>query len=81
LGESTDLIQTVALSPGNLQSAGLRVATYRPVLFLLALLLFLILVCLLLPEPIRGAIAIFQQLGRRLGLSRSRVPAPRETSV
>ncbi len=55
--------------------AGLWAALVHPVLFLLALGVFLILVCLLLPKILRAAASVFRRLGRWLGLSRPE-PAP-----
>jgi len=51
--------------------AGLWAALAHPVLFLAALGVFLILVCLLLPKILRGAASVFRRLGRWLGLSRA----------
>lgn len=52
--------------------AGLWAALAHPVLFLLALAVFLILICLLLPKIARGVRAVFRRLGQWLGLVRSR---------
>lgn len=49
---------------------GLWAALQHPVLFLLALAVFLILICMLLPKIVRGVVAVFRRLGRWLGLSR-----------
>lgn len=48
--------------------AGLWAALQHPVLFLIALLAFLIMLCFLLPKILRGVVAIFQKLGTWLGL-------------
>ena len=48
--------------------AGLWAALQHPVLFLIALLAFLILLCFLLPKIARGVVAIFRKLGTWLGL-------------
>lgn len=50
--------------------AGLWAALAHPVLFLFALGVFLILICLLLPKILRGAASVFRRVGRWLGLSR-----------
>ncbi len=55
--------------------AGLWAALQHPVLFLLALAVFLILICMLLPKIVRGVIAVFRRLGSWLGLTR-RNPEP-----
>lgn len=55
--------------------AGLWAALTHPVLFLLALAVFLILICLLLPKLLRAAARVFRRLGSWLGLSRPQ-PAP-----
>ncbi|MGE0622978.1 MAG: DUF4126 domain-containing protein [Pseudomonadales bacterium] len=56
--------------------AGLWAALAHPVLFLLALAVFLTLVCLLLPKILRAAARVFRRLGGWLGLSRQEpVPA------
>jgi len=54
--------------------AGLWAALAHPVLFLLALAVFLILVCLLLPKILRAAGRVFRRLGSWLGLSRQPEP-------
>jgi len=55
--------------------AGLWAALAHPVLFLAALAVFLILVCLLLPKILRAAGRVFRRLGSWLGLARQE-PAP-----
>ncbi len=55
--------------------AGLWAAIQHPVLFLLALAVFLILVCLLLPRIIRAVVSVFRRLGRWLGLGQPPQPA------
>jgi len=50
--------------------AGLWAALAHPVLFLLALLIFLIAICFLLPKLARGILAVFRKLGTWLGLIR-----------
>jgi hypothetical protein len=59
--------------------AGLWAALQHPVLFLLAFVVFLILLCFLLPKIARGVVAVFRKLGSWLGISRARTgsgPAP-----
>ena len=51
--------------------AGLWAALQHPVLFLVALLLFLLLLCLLLPKLARGIILVFRKLGSWLGISQT----------
>ena len=50
--------------------AGLWAALSNPVLFLAALAVFLILICLLLPKLARGVATVFRRLGTWLGLRR-----------
>jgi hypothetical protein len=50
--------------------AGLWAALMHPVLFLAALAIFLILLCLLLPKIIRGVAGLFRRVGRLLGIRR-----------
>ncbi len=51
--------------------AGLWAALSNPVLFLAALAVFLILICLLLPKLIRAIAAVFRRLGTWLGIRRA----------
>lgn len=56
--------------------AGLWAALSHPVLFLGALAVFLILLCLLLPRIARGVIAVFRRIGSWLGIRRSEPGLP-----
>jgi len=60
--------------------AGLWAALTHPVLFLAALAIFLILLCLLLPKIIRGVAGLFRRIGRILGISRAE-PTPPQTPI
>ena len=51
--------------------AGLWAALSNPMLFLAALAVFLILVCLLLPKIARGVAAVFRRIGSWLGLRKA----------
>jgi hypothetical protein len=51
--------------------AGLWAALQHPVLFLAAFVVFLILLCFLLPKIVRGVVAVFRKLGSWLGLTRT----------
>ena len=51
--------------------AGLWAALANPMLFLAALAVFLILVCLLLPKIARGIAAVFRRIGSWLGLRKT----------
>jgi hypothetical protein len=59
---------------------GLWAMLTYPVLFLLALVVFLTLVCLFLPKLLRAVVTLFRRLGRWLGLSRQAEPMPRMVS-
>lgn len=56
--------------------AGLWAALQHPVLFLLALVVFVVAVVWLLPRLVRGIKAVFLRIGRWLGLSSPRAPYP-----
>ena len=61
--------------------AGLWVALHHPVLFLLVLLLFLALLCFLLPKIARGVHAVLGRIGGWLGIRRQAPPLGRATPV
>lgn len=50
--------------------AGLWAALNHPVLFLIAIVAFLVLLCFLLPKLLRGIVKMFRTLGTWLGISR-----------
>mgnify|MGYP001811906340 FL=1 len=56
--------------------AGLWAAIANPMLFLAALAIFLILICLLLPKIVRGIAAVFRRLGTWLGIRRTEPGLP-----
>ena len=56
--------------------AGLWAALANPMLFLAALAIFLILICLLLPKIVRGIAAVFRRLGTWLGIRRTEPGLP-----
>ena len=56
--------------------AGLWAALANPMLFLAALAIFLILICLLLPKIFRGIASVFRRLGTWLGIRRTEPGLP-----